>query len=456
MTECNPTTVSFASLDRRNLVADFSGGTITSDAGALLLRQADRQLGLIDALDRAIPDPRNPELVLHPQRALLAQRIFGIACGYEDLNDHQQLRNDPLWQAATDHPGPEDAPELASPPTLCRLENRIRRRTLFDISAAFVETFIRSHPTPPEELILDFDATDDPVHGHQENRFFHGYYDSYCFLPLYVMCADHLLVAYLRPSNIDGALHTGALLKLLVKRLRQAWPNVRIIIRGDSGFCRHRLMNWCERNDVFYILGLARNCVLQRNLQFCLDQVQQQHGVDGQAHRVFHDFLYAAGTWSRLRRVIGKAEHLVGDKANPRFVVTNLGGEPRALYEDNYCQRGAMENRIKEQQLGLFADRTSCHHFVANQFRVLLAAAAYILVSHIRREALKDTELASADVATIRVKLFKIGAWVKRSVRRFVVKMASSYPWQALFRTVADRLSIAASPAATPSLHLSP
>ena len=451
MTECNQAAVPFASPKRRNLVADFSGGVITSDAGALLLRQADRQLGLLDALDRVIPDPRHPEFIVHPQRALLAQRIFGIACGYEDLNDHQQLRDDPLWQTVTDHPGPDDVPELASPPTLCRLENRVQRRTLFDIAAVLVEQFIQAHATTPEELILDFDATDDPVHGHQEKRFFHGYYDSYCFLPLYVMCGDHLLVAYLRPSNIDPALHTGAILKLLVKRLRQAWPNIRIIFRGDSGFCRHRLMNWCERNNVHYLLGLARNPVLQRHAAAWQAQVEEQHRGDGQAHRVFGEFTYAAGTWSRERRVIAKAEHLVGDKANPRFVVTNLSGDARALYEDVYCQRGNMENRIKEQQLGLFADRTSCHRFVANQFRVLLAAAAYVLVSHIRRVGLVGTDLERADVGTIRLKLFKIGAWVKRSVRRLVVKMASSYPWQLLFRTVATRLATSGpSPAFSP------
>ena len=451
MTECTSDTVPFASGNSRNLVADFSGGVITSDAGALLLRQADRQLGLIDALDRVIPDPRNPDLILHPQRALLAQRIFGIACGYEDLNDHQQLRSDPLWQAVTDHPSPDELPELGSPPTLCRLENRIRRKTLFDIAAVLVEQFIQAQPTPPEELILDFDATDDPVHGHQEKRFFHGYYDSYCFLPLYVFCGDHLLVAYLRPSNIDPALHTGAILKLLVGRLRQAWPNVRIVFRGDSGFCRHRVMDWCERNNVHYLLGLARNKVLQRNLQFDLDQVRQQHQLDGEPHRLFREFLYAAGTWSRLRRVVAKAEHLAGDKGNPRFVVTNLIGEPRTLYEDVYCQRGDMENRIKEQQLCLFADRTSCHRFVANQFRVLLAAAAYVLGSHLRRHGLAGTELERADVGTIRLKLFKIGAWVKRSVRRFVIKMASSYPWQTLFRTVAERLISPPQPSPQPS-----
>lgn len=463
MTQCNETPVPFTSLDRRNLSADFAGGSITSDAGALLLRQVDQQLGLIDALNRVIPDPRQPALILHPQRALLAQRIFAIACGYEDLNDHQQLRDDPLWQAVTDHPGPDDAPQLASPPTLCRLENRVSRKTLFHISAVLVETFIKSfhldHPQAPEELILDFDATDDIVHGHQEKRFFHGYYDNYCFLPLYVHCGDHLLVAYLRPSNIDAARHTGPILKLLVQRLRREWPNVRIVLRGDSGFCRHRVMNWCERNGVFYLLGLARNPVLQRNVQFQLDQVAQLHAIDGQAYRVFHEFLDAAGTWSRLRRVIAKAEYLPGakdGKANPRFIVTNLTDDGRELYEDNYCQRGDTENRIKEQQLGLFADRTSCHRFVANQFRVLLAAAAYVLISHLRRHALRDTDLERAEVGTIRLKLFKIGAWIVRSVRRIVVKMSSSYTWQSLFRIVAQRLSDTPPNSAEPSPQLSP
>jgi hypothetical protein len=463
MTQCNETTVPFTSLNRRNLVADFAGGSITSDAGALLLREVDCQLGLIDALDHVIPDPRQPNLILHPQRTLLAQRIFAIACGYEDLNDHQQLRDDPLWQAVADHPGPDDAPQLASPPTLCRLENRVSRQTLFQISAVLVDTFIKSfhldQATPPEELILDFDATDDLVHGHQENRFFHGYYDNYCFLPLYVHCGDHLLVAYLRPSNIDAALHTGPILKLLVQRLRREWPNVRIVLRGDSGFCRHRVMNWCERNNVFYLLGLARNKVLQRNVQFQLDQVAQQHACDGQTHRVFHEFLYAAGTWSRLRRVIAKAEYLPGakdGKANPRFIVTNLADDGRALYEENYCQRGNTENRIKEQQLGLFADRTSCHRFVANQFRVLLAAAAYVLVSHLRRHALRGTDLERAEVTTIRLKLFKIGAWILRSVRRIVVKMSSSHPWQNLFRLVAQRLSGTQPASAEPDPHFSP
>jgi hypothetical protein len=441
MTHCTSSPLPFASAKRRKLEADFGGGVLTSDAGVLLLREADRQLGLIDALDRAIPDPRNPDLIAHPQRALLAQRIFAIACGYEDLNDHDRLRDDPLWQTATDHPGPDDAPQLASPPTLCRLENRIRRATLVQLAATLVEQFIAAHPTPPAELVLDFDATDDPVHGRQENRFFHGYYDGYCFLPLYVMCGDHLLVAYLRPSDSDASRHTRAVLKLLVRRLRQAWPDVRLVVRADSGFCRWRLMRWCDRHGVGYLLGLAKNAVLQRQAAAWQAEAEQAYRSDGQSHRVFGEFTYAAKSWDRPRRVIAKAEHLPGDKANPRFVVTNVSGDGRVLYEQRYCQRGDMENRIKEQQLGLFADRTSCHRFVANQFRVLLAAAAYVLVSHVRRVGLAGTELERAEVGTIRLKLFKVGAWVKRSVRRVVVRLASSYPWQELFAAVARRLA---------------
>lgn len=441
MAECSPPPLSFATTKRRRLEADFSGGTITSDAGVLLLREADRQLGLTTALDAAIPDPRNPDFITHPQRTLLAQRLFAIACGYEDLNDHQHLRDDPLWQAVADHPGPDTAPQLASPPTLCRLENRITRATLVRIAAVLVEQFVASFDTPPEHLTLDFDATDDPVHGHQENRFFHGYYDGYCFLPLYVFCGSRLLVAYLRPADRDPARHTAAILKLLTKRLREAWPDVQITLRGDSGFCRWRLMRWCDHNDVRYILGLARNRVLERHATPSLEAVARKHHADGQAHRLFETLHYAAQTWDRPRRVIIKAEHLVGDKSNPRFVVTNLPGDPRELYEDVYCQRGDMENRIKEQQLQLFADRTSCHRFVANQFRVVLAAAAYVLVEHIRRTALVGTELERAAVGTIRLKLFKIGALVVRSVRRILVRVASGYAWPELFRQVARRVS---------------
>jgi Transposase DDE domain group 1 len=444
MTECTTTAVPFSSLGRREIHADFSGGQITSDAGTLLLREADKQIGLVDALNDAIPDPRNPGLITHPQRGLLAQRIFALAAGCEDLNDHQHLRDDPLWQLATEHPEVDGDATLASPPTLCRLENRVTKASLVRIANALVDVFLAAHATPPEEVVLDFDATDDPVHGHQEQRFFHGYYDSYCFLPLYVFTGDHLLCAYLRPSKIDGAKHSRAILKWLVTRLRERWPNVRIVVRADSGFCRWRMLRWCDNHNVNYIVGLARNSKLEEQLAPARRQAKEAFLADRQAHRVFAEFEYKAESWDRKRRVIGKAEHLPGGdegKANPRYVVTNLEGDARPLYEAAYCQRGEAENRIKEQQLMLFADRTSCHKFVANQFRVLLAAAAYVLVSHLRRVGLAGTDHATATVQTIRLKLFKVGAWVQKSARRWSVRMSGGYPWSELFASVAVRLS---------------
>jgi hypothetical protein len=420
-------------------VADFDGGRLTSDAGGLLLREADRQLGLIRRLAACIHDPRDPLLTIHDQETMLAQRIFGIALGYEDLNDHDTLREDPVFSVLADKTPDPEAP-LASSPTLCRFENRVDRKALVRMSEVFVETFIASHKRPPKELILDFDATDDCVHGTQEQRFFHGYYDNYCFLPLYVFCGDQLLAAYLRPSNIDAPLHTRAIVKLLVRRFREEWPDVKIIVRGDSGFCRWRLMRWCDNNSVFYVLGLAKNKVLQRMAEPFVKQAEAQYGQTHAKVRNFHEIEYGAKTWDRQRRVIVKAEHL--DKGeNTRYVVTNLSEpSPTDIYDGLYIARGDMENRIKEQQLGLFADRTSCHKFIANQFRVLLASAAYVLIEHIRRTVLKGTELAKAQVSTIRLKLFKVAARVVTSVRRIVFHLSSRYPYQPLFRQVVDRL----------------
>jgi hypothetical protein len=438
MTHCNRKAIPLASLGRRKVVADCAGGDLTSDAGALLLREVDRRLGLIDALDRAIPDPRDPAATVHAQKTLLAQRIFGIACGYEDLNDHQTLRRDPLWQTATDR-GIDPRQPLASAPTLCRLENRISRATVVAMAEALVEAFIASHAEPPPELVLDFDTTDDAVHGKQEQRFFHGYYDHYCFLPLYVFCGSRLLVAYLRPANIEAAHHAWAVLALLVKRLRRAWPGVRLTFRGDSGFCRWKMLRWCDRHDVGYVVGLARNAVLLRQAAPWLQDAEARYLTTAAKQRLFGEFRYAAATWDAPRRVLVKAERLP-QGPNTRFVVTNLPGDPQALYDGVYCARGDMENRIKEQQLWLFADRTSCHAFVANQFRVLLAAAAYVLVEHLRREGLAGTPLAAAQVSTIRLQLLKIGAQVVTSVRRIVLHLAGGYPWQDLFRQVVARL----------------
>ncbi len=446
MTECNSQPISFSSVGRRPVLADFAGGSITSDAGALLLREVDRRLGLVDLLDAAIPDPRNQALITHEQSTMLRQRIFAIALGYEDGNDHQQLRDDPLMQLVSERGIDPDQP-LASPPTLCRLENRVSRQALADIARVFVEIFIKSFSSPPTELVLDFDATDDAVHGHQVNRFFHGYYDQYCFLPLYVFCGHHLLVSYLRPANIDAATHTWAILSLLVKRFRQEWPDVKIIFRGDSGFCRWKMLRWCEQHDVGYIVGIAKNKKLEPLARDAMNQAKQrfEQAGDGKPQRVFTEFFYAAGSWDRPRRIIAKAEYLGPPeggkpKENFRFVVTNLFDDGPWLYEKFYCKRGDAENRIKEQQLGLFADRTSCHEFVPNQFRVMLSAAAYVLLQCLRQTALAGTELAEAQVTTIRLKLLKIGGLVKRSARRIVLHLASGCPQQQLFRLIAAKL----------------
>jgi len=442
MTECNGLPLLFASLERKKIVADFDGGDLTSEGGLPLLREVDRKIGLIDALNNAIDDPRFGPLLAHDQRTILAQRIFALAAGYEDLNDHHTLRNDTLLQALTDRQlkcGQKEGDPLSSPPTLCRLENRIQRRDLRRMARVIVEQFIASFDTPPKELVLDFDATDDAVHGKQEGRFFHGYYDHYCFLPLYVTCGQQLLVAYLRPANIDAARHSRAILKLLVERFRQAWPHVKIVFRADSGFCRWRLMRWCDRHGVDYIIGLAKNEVLKRLARRGRVQARWDYRRTGLKQRLFEQFEYAADTWDRPRRVIAKAEHDQRGE-NPRFIVTSLAGEGQALYDNLYCQRGDAENRIKEQQLGLFADRTSCHAFLANQFRVLLSAAAYVLMETLRRVGLAGTELASAQVSTIRLKLLKIGGRIVRSVRRIVIHLAGGFPLQETFRTILRRL----------------
>ena len=437
-TDCNSRLIPFTPLKRRQVLAEFNGGQITSDAGAVLLREIASRFRLFQRMSAAVPDPRDPDLIEHDQQTLLAQRVIGIACGWEDLNDHLGLRVDPLMQLATDRDVDDQRP-LASPATLCRLENRVSHRSCVELSKLLVELFIESFDSPPQELVLDFDSTDDPLHGDQEGRFFHGYYDSYCYLPLYVFCGEKLLVSYLRPSNIDAAKHSRAILKLLVTRLRQAWPGVKIIFRGDSGFCRWRLMRWCDRHDVKYVIGLARNPVLQRLAAPFMLQAEEQYEQTGEKQRIFAEFQYAAGTWDRPRRVIHKAEHnSQGD--NPRFIVTNLTEEPQRLYDDIYCARGEMENRIKEQQLGLFAGRTSCHAFAANQFRLLLSSFAYVLIQTLRQTALAGTELEKAQVTTIRTKLLKIGAVVTSSVRRIVLQLSNAYPLKELFVNVVARL----------------
>ena len=434
MTNCTSLNVEFPACRKRRVTADFCGGHITSNGGVVLLRQADRLLGLTASVARRLHDGRQRGKVEHDCIALLRQRVYALALGYEDVNDHAALRHDLALQTAA---GRDRA--LASPSTLSRFDNAAGRDWAWSVHEVMVETFIASFDTPPEDLTLDFDATDDAVHGRQEGRFFHGYYDHYCFLPFYVFCGERLLVSYLRPSRIDGAKHAWAILGLLVKKLRQAWPEVGIVLRGDSGFCRHKMLDWCDSHGVGYIVGLAKNKRLNRFAAPWMDRAAAGFAASGDKQRLFGAFAYAAGTWKRTRRVIARIEHSAKG-ANPRYIVTNLEGEAQELYETLYCQRGDMENRIKEQQLDLFADRTSCHKWWPNQFRLLLSSLAYTLLETIRRVALKGTGMARAQAGTIRLKLLKIGAVILRNTRRVRFHLGSACPDKALFMLAAARL----------------
>ena len=458
-TQCTQQTFQFQGLGRREVVARFDGGPITSDAGGLLLREVEQHTGIIRQLARCFTDYRDEELSEHSVEELLRQRIFALALGYEDLNDHDQLRHDPLLATLVGKQDPtggdrrrkrDRGKALAGRNTLNRLELTPRRADeksrykkivahTGQIESLFVDVFLQLHRQPPERIVLDLDATDDPLHGDQLGKFFHGYYKHYCFFPLYIFCGDHLLAAKLRPADIDGAAGSVKQVARIVQQLRRRWPNVQIVIRGDSGFCRERLMAWCEANGVDYILGLAKNKRLGRILGKELHEAKQQLEATGQAARVFKDFTYKTRkSWSRSRRVVGKAEHL-RKGANPRFVVTSLSPEQfdaRALYEDEYCARGEMENRIKEQQLYLFADRTSAHTMRANQLRLWFSSVAYTLLQVIRQFGLEGTKWARARCDTIRLRLLKIGASVRVTVRRVWLSMAESYPYQRLFATV--------------------
>lgn len=420
-------TIEFGRVGRRVVEGRFDGGSMTSDGGVMLLGATDKKLGLIEAAARCIADPRSPLLITHQVRDMLRQRVYGLALGWEDLNDHTALRQDVAMQTAV---GVER--EVASAPTLCRLEKWADRASAWRLHQVLVEQFMASFKDAPEELVLDFDATDNPLFGQQEGRFFHGYYDSYCYLPLYVFCGQQLLCAYLRPSRIDGAQHAAAILKLLVQRLRQRWPQVRIIFRGDSGFCRQRILNYCERANVHYIIGLARNPRLQQITEFLELAMKEVFERTALKQREIGEFVYAANTWRCQRRVITRLEY--GQQGNnPRYVVTNLTGQPQALYDELYCQRGEAENRIKEAQVGLFATRTSCHHFQSNQLRMLLAALGYVLIERLRALALQGTELACAQVDTLRIKLLKLGAVITRNTRRIRLYMASNWPSKHIF-----------------------
>jgi len=439
MPKCTDAIVGFGRLGRRVIEANFEGGDLSSDGGLLLLRRVDERIGLSRAAAAVLSDPRDPARITHSLRDLLAQRIYGLCCGYEDLNDHDTLRSDLLMQTAV---GSVDA--LASSPTLSRLETRATRAQAVALHGVLVEQFIASHTAAPTELVLDIDASDVPLHGNQERAEFHAYYDHHCYLPLYVFCGQAMLACVLRPSRIDGAKNAAAVIKLLVTRLRQAWPEARIIVRGDSGFCRQRILRWCERSGVSYIIGLARNARLQATVQYAEAMLADEYARTGVKQRLIDEFGYAADSWNIERRVITRLEHGAQGN-NPRFVVTNLADDATQLYERMYCARGEAENRIKEAQLDLFGTRASCHRFAANQLRLLLAALAYTLMHRLRSIALAGSELERATATTIRVRLLKIGAAIVRNTRRVRVLLASHHPLRALFALAAARLG-AASP----------
>jgi hypothetical protein len=435
MPNCTAEQMVFGRVGRRVIEADFSGGALSSDGGLMLLRQVDRRIGLSKAVAGALHDPRNQDMIVHEMRDLVAQRLYALCCGYEDLNDHAALRSDPLMQTAV---GRHD--ELGSSPTLCRLEKRATRADVVALNRVLIDQFIASQSRIPEELILDIDASDIPLHGDQEQKEFHAYYDSYCYLPLYVFCGKAMLACVLRRSRIDGAKHAAAVIKLIVTRLRQAWPEVRIIVRGDSGFCRQRLIRWCERQRVCYVIGLARNARLHQ----CVDGWERlmQHSFEEsqKKQRIIREFIYAAQSWDCPRRVITRLEF--GSQGNnPRFIVTNLDRPADELYDTLYCQRGEAENRIKETQLDLFGTRASCHKFIANWLRVMFSALAYTLMQRLRDIALIGTDLAKATAATIRVKLLKIGAAVIRNTRRIRILLASHHPLRDIYFVAANALA---------------
>ena len=447
-TECSADLFGFARVEGRAVVASFDGGLVSSDAGAVLLGLTDVAIGLTRRFAGCFQDVRSPDLIEHEVATLVGQRVFGIALGYEDLNDHDHLRHDPVMAALAGKlkARRSDCAALAGKSTLNRLELSRPAATRYHkishdpaaIEGVFVDLFLEAHARPPQQIILDLDATDDPLHGHQEGRFFHGYYDCYCYLPLYVFCGRHLLASMLRPSNIDGAAGSIEQIARIVAGIRARWPKVRILLRADSGFAREALMAWCEDNRVDYLFGLARTTRLVEEIAVELAVAEQRAVRTGKSARRFKDFMWTTlDSWSRRRRVVAKAEWTQGE-ANPRFVVTSLtraACKARYLYERVYCARGEMENRIKECQGDLFADRTSSAAMRANQLRLWFASAAYVLLCALRRIGLGNTQFANATCGSIRLKLLKIGALVRISVRRVKIAMASAFPYQDEYRS---------------------
>lgn len=464
-TDCSADLFGFAPVEGREVVAAFDGGAITSDAGALLLGATDGAIDLMRRLTSCFCDVRKQELIEHEVVTLIRQRVLGIALGYEDLNDHDQLRKDQIMAVLAGKLAArrQDCEPVAGKSTLNRLELSRPEPTRYHkishdpaaIESLFVTLFLEAHKRPPREIILDLDATDDPVHGEQEGRFFRGYYDHYCYLPLYVFCGRHLLAAKLRPGSADAASGAGEEIARIVAQIRFRWPKVRILLRGDSGFAREALMAWCEANRVHFLFGLQQNPRLNVEIACELERAEAKSRRTGRPARLFKDFMWMTvrESWSCRRRVVGKAEFTNGG-ANPRFVVTSLKRnqcETRYLYEKLYCARGDMENRIKECQLDLYADRTSTATMRANQLRLWLSSFAYVLLCGLRRIALHHTKFAKATCGTIRLQLLKIGAFVRISVRRIKVAMASGCPVAAIWGRAAIRLNAAACARGSPA-----
>lgn len=435
MPNCTNESIEFGKVGRRVIEAAFDGGDIVSDGGVLLLRQVDQRIGLTKSIACVFEDRRRRASVAHSMRDLLAQRIYGLCCGWEDVCDHNVLRRDLALQTAV---GRVD--DLASAPTLSRLETSSTRAQAAALHGVLLDQFISSKAGRPKELVLDIDATHMPLHGAQEKAHFHSYYDNYCYLPLYVFCGQDILACVLRPSSRDPASVLSALIKLITRRLRQAWPRVRIVVRGDSGFCRPQALRRFEKWGLHYIIGLQKNAALLQRVALAELALADMYQKAGGKQRMIGEFTYAARSWNRERRVIARLEH-DAHGANPRFIVTNLKGGPKALYERVYCARGEAENRIKEAQLDLFGRRASCHKFQANQLRLLLAAFAYTLMINLRRLGLAGTELARACTATIRVKLLKIGAAIVRNTRRVRVLLASQHPLKHVFLSASRALA---------------
>jgi Transposase DDE domain group 1 len=451
-TECNQFIFGFHPLKHREIRAQFDGGAITTEGGGLLLREVEKRIGIVRQFAACFRDYRDPDRIEHTLEELVAQRVYGLALGYEDLNDHEELRKNPLLAVLVEKSDPGEE-LLAGKSTLNRLEltsatasAKTRYKKIVADHAAvdglFVDVFLAAHPQAPQQIILDLDATDDPLHGNQEGRFFHGYYGHYCYLPLYIFCGEFLLGARLRPSNIDASAGSVPELQRIVKQIRAVWPQVRILVRGDSGFCREELMAWCETEGLDYVLGLAKNERLKASIKKELQKAERQYQETKRAARFFKEFYYQTRkSWSERRRVVAKAEHLEKG-GNPRFVVTSLKAAEwpaPALYEQLYCARGDMENRLKEQ-LMLFADRTSTAYLRSNQLRLYFSSVAYVLLQMLRHLGLQGTELAKAQCATIRLKVLKIGALVRISVRKVWVSLAGGYPYVALFHQVYEKL----------------